>query len=775
MKNHLRSQLQFFGPGRTRPVFCVLAALAASAAQAFAGASISYNFTENGGNQGLDTTTPKGPLGSSFWNDSIAEGVPGSLASPGETNLVDNTGTATTAAISWTSSGTWWNGSALDSDNARIVVGYLDDGGTGPVVTVENIPYAKYNVYGVLGSDVGTEYQTQNFLINGSRWAFESPIPRLLNAGSLGAAGHTTQMGGTILGSGALAGATDPAFSTTQTPAQIVKVPYNAALNPAGDFTIEAWLKPSQTLEGTALTCALSSMEVSGNRTGWLIYQSATGWNFRTYNANGAATAVNLTGGPVPTAGVWNHVVATWDNTAGVGKLYVDGVLVATSAATTYTPCTTRDMHFGSRSDGAFSWGGEIDEVAFYGDDLDATTVDAHYDNGLDPMRATPYSTLIGASLPIGYWSGSNDTIQAKSPAGALAYGTWQASGSTWIRALPAPVNQRGNYFKVTGLTGSTCTIAGEDSSAPGRGSLAAIIIEEVTTQTQFVEAGTESFENADLGASLTSRFRVGVDSVTITDTFAANNTHSVEIVPVPGAASGTYTLMNYTGAFGGDGFSALSVVPPSNPRYSWSLVDNTINTSVDLNYTAASDSITWTDGASNGLWNSADANWKTTTGNTATNFYEGDLVIFDDTAPTSAVDIPVEVKPLSVTVNNSSLPYTLTGAAGIGGTASFQKTGTGSLTIGTTNTFTGPASITAGTVAISSTGNLGAGGSSLTLTGGATLQATASHTLGRRMTITGLATVAVDPSVTLSANAGFIGGGVLTKSGDGELRFNAY
>ena len=779
MKNHPRSLLSFSGPGRTRPVFCTLAALAATAAQAFAGASISYNFSENPGNQVLDTTTPKGPLGSTFWNDSNAEGAPGALGTPfvtpGESNLVDNTGTATTAAISWTSANTWWNGTTLDSDNARIVVGYLDDGGTGPVVTVENIPYAKYNVYGILGSDVGTEYQTQNFLVNGNRWAFESPAPRLLNSGSLGAAGNTTQMGGTILGSGALAGAVDPAFSTTQPTAQIVKVPYNAALNPGGDFTIEAWLKPSQTLSGGSLTCALSSMEVSGNRTGWLIYQSATGWNFRTYNANGPNTAVNITGGPVPTAGVWNHVVATWDSTLGVGKLYVDGVLVATSGATTYTPCTTRDMHFGTRSDGAFAWGGEIDEVAFYGDDLNATTVGAHRTNGLDPMRATPYETLIGASSPIGYWRGTNDTIQTKSAGGALAYGTWQGAGSTWIRAIPAPTNQRGNYFRVTGLTGSTCTIAGEDSSAPGRGSLAGIIIEEVTTQTQFVDAGTESFENADLGASLTSRFRVGLDSVTITDTFAANTPHSVEIVPVPGAASGTYVLMDYTGSIGGDGFAGLSVVPPTNPRYSWSLVDNTANSSVDLNYGAATDSITWTDGAATGQWNTSDTNWKTTSGNLPTNFFAGDLVVFDDSASAGAVDIPTEVQPLSVSVANSSVAYTLNGTGGIGGTASLAKSGAGILTINTNNTFTGATNISGGTVVISGAGNLGAGGASLSISGGATLQGAATHTMGRRMTIPDNATVQVDTGVTLGTTAGFNGGGVLSKTGDGELRFNSY
>jgi autotransporter-associated beta strand protein len=737
-----------------------------TASSATAGGIISYNFSENAGNQGLDTTTPKGPLGTSIWNDSNAEGAG---ASGSESNLVDQTGTDTGAAISWSSANTWWNGSGTGTEDTRVLVGYLDDGGNGVNVTLTNIPYAKYNVYGIVASDAGGEYQSQNFQIN-NRWAFEEERPMLLNTGSLGSVAKTTVMNGTIVTGGAIAGLDDPSFTTTAGSAQIVKVPYNAALNPGGPFTVEAWLKPDTTLSGTTLTCALSSMEVTGNRTGWLIYQSATGWNFRTYNAAGSATAANLTGGPVPTAGVWNHVVASWDGS--VAKLYVDGVLVATSAATTYAPCTTRDMHFGSRSDGAFAWGGQIDEVAFYGSALSDSAVASHQANGLDANRTTPYSAVVQADAPLGYWTGSNELAKVKSATGGLAYGEWAAAGSQWVRMS---ATQRGNYFKVSGITGSSCVIQGENASAPGRGSLTAVMIEEVVVPNQLVRPGKESFSEANLAADQSSEFRIGQDLVTVTDAgaFSTNATHTVNVLPMPGVAAGTYKLIDYSGSIGGAGFAGLALAPLGNPRYTLSLVDNTTDGSVDVNY-APAEEIVWTGGT--GTWDIDGAtNWKTATGTEALKFLPYDSARFDDTATAGNVTIAATVSPLAVTVDNDALAYTIAGEP-IAGASGLIKSGPGELTLTGANTFTGSIAITGGVVHISSAGNLGAGGSAaFSLENGAVLHSTASLQLNRKFNVVGSADVKVDEGFEVGVPGGFKGSGTLYKTGKGDLRFGNY
>lgn len=146
------------------------AALSVLAPQADA-ASISYSFVRTPATEALDSTTPKGPLATSVWNDSAVVST-GTQAAGTETALVNSAGSATGAQISWTSANVWSNASGTASEDAKVVVGYLDDGGTGVLVNLTNIPFAKYNVYGILGSDqTATTYTTRDFQINGTTWA----------------------------------------------------------------------------------------------------------------------------------------------------------------------------------------------------------------------------------------------------------------------------------------------------------------------------------------------------------------------------------------------------------------------------------------------------------------------------------------------------------------------------------------------------------------------------------------------------------------------------
>jgi autotransporter-associated beta strand protein len=565
------------------------------------------------------------------------------------------------------------------------------------------------------------------------------------NAGSLGNAGDTTINASTADPSAALAGSSDPSIAIAG--GQIVKIPYDAALNPAGPFTVEAWLKPGAALAPGGLTCALSSVNVANPRKGWLIYQSDTGWNFRTYNENGTATAVNITGGKngeaAPVVGTWYHVVAVWNGSEG--KVYVDGELRATSAATSYIPTATTDFHLGSRSDGAFVWTGGQDEVAFYSGALSDSVIADHYANGIDSGRTTPYQTLIQASSPVGYWTGATFAGPA-GPGTAPAFGDWLTAGEEWIRINPA-TSTRGNFWKVSGMTGSTCTIQAQTRSGSSRGSLSSVIIEEVVVPTQLVNVGVETYEAVSLASSLTSVFRPGLDAATVDvpGGFEVASTHSIDITPRPGVASGTYPLIDYLGTIGGSGFAGLALNPNPNPRYGLTLVDNVAGTSVDLAYVAPTP-IIWT-GATDAEWGDvATQNWKLESDSSPTRFYPYDVVKFDDTASTGTVNITTPVSPVSMVVNNTALlPYDF-GGSPITGTSSLTKTGAGALTIGTANSFTGPVEILGGTVNISAGNNLGASGSGTTLSlSDATLHATQNLTLTRKMTVLGAGDVAVD------------------------------
>jgi hypothetical protein len=159
--------------------------LAASSLSSADAASIAYNFTESDSNpsQALDSTTPKGPLGTTVWNDSYVR-TSGTVANGSESALVDGSGAVTTAAITWSSKETWFGDGGGTTQDQRIVLGYLDDGDQGGAnpgvfITITGIPYAAYNVYGIVASDAGssTTYTTQDFLINAATWVYGGGAP----------------------------------------------------------------------------------------------------------------------------------------------------------------------------------------------------------------------------------------------------------------------------------------------------------------------------------------------------------------------------------------------------------------------------------------------------------------------------------------------------------------------------------------------------------------------------------------------------------------------
>lgn len=241
-------------------------------------------------------------------------------------------------------------------------------------------------------------------------WRLEetTPPPPADVANNLGTLGESAD--GFYLGTsahpspGALVGSSDTACYYDGVAGTYTMVPYSPSLNPAAPFSVEAWLNPSAQFEvgSTTVTCALSSGQFAAPRTGWLLYQSETGWNFRMYDNNGAATSLSITGGPAPTAGQWHHLVAVYDGTTVT--LYVNGQVAAEGTPTGYVPGASGGLAIGGRADASFYWNGSADEVAVYPSALSATAVAAHYANGNSAAPTTPYQSLVLAASPLVYY-----------------------------------------------------------------------------------------------------------------------------------------------------------------------------------------------------------------------------------------------------------------------------------------------------------------------------------------------------------------------------------
>ena len=113
-----------------------------------------------------------------------------------------------------------------------------------------------------------------------------------------------------------------------------IDVPFNYALNVAGAFSVEFWLKAASLgADATGMAIVSSMMQdfAASSRTGFLIYLNSAGrLEFRQGNASGYVGTMNnlasLPGHAMNTS-VFRHVVCSFDGT--VSRIYVDGSLSA--------------------------------------------------------------------------------------------------------------------------------------------------------------------------------------------------------------------------------------------------------------------------------------------------------------------------------------------------------------------------------------------------------------------------------------------------------------
>ncbi len=186
--------------------------------------------------------------------------------------------------------------------------------------------------------------------------------------------------------------------------------------------------------------------------------------------------------------------------------------------------------------------------------------------------------------------------------------------------------------------------------------------------------------------------------------------------VVAPPVTSGTLPVLRYSGAIQGTGFSAFSLgaTPAGRCVTYGGLVNNPGE--IDLNVVVTP--VVWT-GSSSTEWYATDTlpapgNWKFSGG--TTNFQPTDIVQFDNsTAAGGTVDISNgDVLPAAVVFNNdASHPYTITGVNGIGGTARVVVDGPGIVTMTASNSYTGGALISGGTLQVgnaATNGTIGSG-----------------------------------------------------------------
>ena len=151
--------------------------------------------------------------------------------------------------------------------------------------------------------------------------------------------------------------------------------------------------------------------------------------------------------------------------------------------------------------------------------------------------------------------------------------------------------------------------------------------------------------------------------------------------------------------------------------------------------------------------------------GNDLAGFNQSDNVTFDNTgSDTPAINITNTVMPGSVVIN-ASQNYTFGGAGVIAGTGSLTVSGTNTVIIDTTNTYTGGTTINNATVQLNNSSGLGTG--LITFNGGTINQ---TSTIGIDNTISNLATGTLNfnNNSTIYATLTVVGGGTLNVNSTG-------
>jgi fibronectin-binding autotransporter adhesin len=242
--------------------------------------------------------------------------------------------------------------------------------------------------------------------------------------------------------------------------------------------------------------------------------------------------------------------------------------------------------------------------------------------------------------------------------------------------------------------------------------------------------------------------------------------------------APGTIPLISY-GSLSGFANLSLGTLPLGMTA---SLVNNTAASTIDL--VVASLALPRWNGNLSGVWDvGGTANWIDSVTNQPATFTNGEPARFDDQATgTTTVSIPGTVLPGSVTVANESLPYTFSGAGGIGGSGGLTKSGVADLTISNVNSFTGAVRIEGGRLLVQTLGDGGVAGplgassaaaSNLVLAGGTLVYGGGTATSDRGFRgLAGTSALEVsDPAATLTLTGSTAGGGgEIAKTGLGTL-----
>jgi hypothetical protein len=373
-------------------------------------------------------------------------------------------------------------------------------GATGAVLNLSNVQLSDAGNYSVVVSNAFGTVTSSNALLTvntGGCVSVPGGIVSWWPAEGNGADVAGSNPGTVSSGVSYSAGEVGQAFNFNGTSGTIA-VPASSSLNvgASNGFTVECWIKPAE------LSVRHPIVEWSdGSNIGVHFYVSH-GW-FDTRPGDLMANIEDTSGGwhPVFTAaGLLNtnsfqHVALTYDKASGLGKLYLNGAVVASENLGSFTPQTSFPMYVGQRpSDNTVAlYSGLMDELSVYGKALSQTEIQAIYEAGASgkcQSSAAPFilnqptnrTTVVGGSASFSVTAGGSQPLNYQWRLGSNALSGATASV---LSLTNVQLSDAGNYSVVvsnafgtvtssnavlTVNTGSCASVAGIVSWWPAEG-----------------------------------------------------------------------------------------------------------------------------------------------------------------------------------------------------------------------------------------------------------------------------------------------------------------
>ena len=459
-----------------------------------------------------------------------------------------------------------------------------------------------------------------------------------------------------------------------------------------------------------------------------------------TINANcaffvgeGASGTINMTGGRINVVdGAVGMRLGV--NTGATGNVYLDGGVLTTPIITQGTGSGTFNFN-----------GGTLRAAANNGTFMNGLT-QANVRNGGAIIDSNGFAVTVGQALAHSTIGGDNATDGGLTKIGAGSLTLTANNSYNGVTTVSAGARSSTEAARSTAAAESPSTALQPDLPAPVlprsvRPSLSRAVrwmepapstlsTSPVTPQTrlQTVRVAPVRSRSAPLTFSGAGNFSLKVGATTpeiSATTITTNGTGNVLVNASNSSWSPvTYDLISY-GALAGDGFASLQkgVISGLSGRQSAMLGNDTTNKFITL--TIGGDNPKWS-GALSSNWTTTTLanpkNWQLITSGTPTDYIQGDIVLFDETASNFTVNISdADVSPTSTTFSNQD--YTVNGPFGIAGSGSLAKNNGGALTINTSNSYSGGTSLNGGTLNINNPSALGTGG--LVIAGSTTINNT--------------------------------------------------